>query len=139
MQVRFNNTMPVAPLSSHTAVQYGSQSVHDTLIGVSRWADTARMLLRIHAAHDNAIILEGEPGTGRQLLARLIHRSSARRDGPFVVLSLHSTADDVARGALFGSKGAVEDEKGLAELAHGGTLYIDGLSEASPALTGDIV
>jgi DNA-binding NtrC family response regulator len=142
MQVRFNNTTPVAPLSSHTAVEYGSPLVHDTLIGVSRWADTARMLLRIHAAHDNAIILEGEPGTGKQLLARLIHRSSARRDGPFVVLSVHSNADDVARDALFGSRKpskAGEEEKGLAELAHGGTLYIDGLSEVSHALTGDIV
>ena len=143
MQVRTNSTTPVAPLSSHTAVEYGSSLVRDTLIGISRWADTARMLLRIHAAHDNAIILEGEPGTGKQLLARLIHRSSARRDGPFVVLSLHSNADDVARDALFGarkpSKVAGEEEKGLAELAHGGTLYIDGLSEVSHALTADIV
>jgi len=143
MQVRVNNTTPVAPLSSHTAVEYSSPLVDDTLIGISRWADTARMLLRIHAAHDNAIILEGEPGTGKQLFARLIHRSSARRDGPFVVLSLHSTGDDVARDALFGSriasKGVREEDKGLAELAQGGTLYIDGLSEVSHDLIGDIV
>jgi len=101
------------------------------------------MLVAMHAGHDQTIILEGERGTGKKLLARLIHRLSSRHDGPFVALELGSTTEEVARAVLFGQagggSGSVASEKGLAELAQGGTLYIDGLSEISSALLDDIV
>lgn len=141
--IRFRN-QGVAPIFSHTTADYASQLIEKSLIGVSRWAETARMLVAAHAAHDNAVILEGERGTGKRLLARLIHRFSSRHEGPFVSLALGSTSDEVARAVLFGSAGHQSDdvpggEKGLTELAQGGTLYIDGLSDISPSLTDDIV
>jgi DNA-binding NtrC family response regulator len=141
--IRFSN-QAVAPIFSHTTADYASQLIGKSLIGVSRWTETARMLVAAHAAHDNAVILEGERGTGKKLLARLIHRFSSRHEGPFVSLALGSTSDEVARAVLFGSARHQSDdvpggEKGLTELTQGGTLYIDGLSDISPSLTDDIV
>ncbi len=142
--VRYNNEA-YAPISSNASVGLGSQLIGQSLIGVSRWTQTARMLVAVHAAHDNSVILEGEHGTGKRLLARLIHQFSSRHDGPFVSLSLGSISEEVARAVLFGtpprerSDGVATREKGLAELSQGGTLYIDGLSDLSPALTGEIV
>ena len=126
--IRFRN-QAVAPIFSHTTADYASQLIGKSLIGVSRWTEAARTLVAAHASHDNTVILEGERGTGKKLLARLIHRCSSRHQGPFVSLALGSTSDEVARVA----------EKGLTELAQGGTLYIDGLSDISPSLTDDIV
>ena len=141
--IRFSN-QAVAPIFSHTTSDYASQLIGKSLIGVSRWTETARMLVAAHASHDNTVILEGERGTGKRLLARLIHRFSSRHDGPFVSLALGTTSDEVARAVLFGSAQHQSDgvpgrEKGLTKLAQGGTLYIDGLSDISPSLTDDIV
>ncbi len=141
--IRFRN-QSVAPIFSHTTGDYASQLIGKSLIGVSRWTEAARTLVAGHASHDNTVILQGERGTGKKLLARLIHRCSSRHEGPFVSLELGSTSDDVARAALFGAARHQCDnfpgaEKGLTELAQGGTLYIDGLSDISPSLTDDIV
>lgn len=143
MQVLRLSNQAYAPISSNASADFGSQLIGQSLIGVSRWTQTARMLVAVHAAHDNAVILEGQRGTGKKLLARLIHRFSARHEGPFVSMALGSTSDEVARAVLFGaprerSDGVATREKGLAELAQGGTLYIDGLSDLSPSLTGEI-
>jgi len=141
--IRFRN-QAVAPILNHTIADYASQLIGKSLIGVSRWTEAARTLVAAHAAHDNTVILEGERGTGKRLLARLIHRFSARHEGPFVFLELGSTSDEVARAVLFGSGQRQSDyvhggEKGLTELAQAGTLYIAGLSDISPSLTDDIV
>lgn len=138
--VRFSKTSD-ALIPGLTTEDYGSQLAREGLIGVSRWTQTARMLVAVHAAHDNVVILEGERGTGKKLLARLIHRSSSRHEGPFVSLTLGSTSDEVARAVLFGpgretSVCGAGGDKGLAELAQGGTLYV---SDISPSLTGEIV
>ena len=144
MQVIRSRNQAVAPIFSHTIADFSSQLIGKSLIGVSRWTEAARTLVAAHASHDNTIILEGERGTGKKLLARLIHRCSSRHEGPFVSLALGSTSDEVARAALFGAARHQCDnfpgaEKGLTELAQGGTLYIDGLSDISPSLTDDIV
>jgi len=124
-----------ASIYNDTSVDHGSELTAHSLVGVSRWTQTARLLIGVHATHDTPVILEGERGTGKRLIARLIHRLSSRHEGPFVSLTLGSTSDDVARAALFGPAG----DKGLAELAQGGTLYIDGFSSSSTPLTDDIM
>ena len=141
--IRFGNQSHV-PISIHGSADYGSKLVGESLIGVSKWSNTARMLVAVHASHDNSVILEGERGTGKKLIARLIHRLSSRHEGPFVSLSLGSTTDESARSVLFGEllQPSVESssrEKGLAELAEGGTLYIEGISQLSPTLVDDII
>lgn len=140
MQVDRYSNQASAPISSNSFDDYGSQLIGESLVGASIWTQTARMLVAVHAAHDSAVILEGERGTGKKLLARLIHQFSARHEGPFVSLALGSTSDDVARAVLFGRAldGVSGADKGLAEQAEGGTLYIDGLSDLSPSLIGEI-
>ena len=136
--IKFGSNGRVAPIHGLTT-GYDASPLRGRLIGVSRWADTARMLVAVHAMHDNPVIMEGEPGTGKKLLAKLIHRSSSRREGPFVVLSLNSTTDQLARDILFGSPNPrsipeLLGEKGLAELVRGGTLLVDCQTEVSSSL-----
>jgi DNA-binding NtrC family response regulator len=137
--VRFGNhavaTIPSDPSIYNTSVDGASELSAQSLIGVSRWTQNARMLVSVHAAHNSPVILEGEPGTGKRLLARLIHRLSSRREGPFVSLGPGSIGDEVARAALFGSV----SDKGIAELAAGGTLYLEGFADLSPSLADDII
>ena len=119
------------------------QLIRDNLIGYSRWAAEARRLVAAHAAHDDTVIFEGEPGTGKHFLARLIHQCSRYSEGPFVSVALGSSTNEVTRAVLFGRERMRFDdlpggEQGLIELAVGGTLYIDGLLDASPRLTGDV-
>ncbi|GBC76893.1 Transcriptional regulatory protein ZraR [bacterium HR08] len=120
-----------------------SRMIKERLIGVSRWATEARTAVAAHAAHDNPILIEGEPGTGKEFVARLIHECSARRHGPFVTLSCDSVSEESVEAALFGSvrelpSGGTRTQKGLVERARGGTLYISGISTLSPLLKTEI-
>ena len=144
MQVISSGNQSHVPSSILGSADYGSKLVGESLIGVSSWSNTARMLVALHASHDSPVILEGERGTGKKLLARLIHRLSFRHEGPFVSLSLGSTTEESARSVLFGelrhpSVESSSREKGLAELAKGGTLYIEGISHLSHSLVDDII
>jgi DNA-binding NtrC family response regulator len=131
------------PVAEHKTVDRASQIIREGLIGPSRWAEQARRLIAAHSANDKTVIFEGEPGTGKRLLARLIHQCSGYSQGPFVSVALGSTTDEVARSVLFGPpRTQVDDlpgsEKGLIGLAVGGTLYIDGLLDTSPGLICDV-
>ncbi len=141
MQVVSFSNHAVATVSSDVSIYDPTSGDCDleprgqSLIGVSRWTQNAQALVAVHAAHNAPVILEGEHGTGKRLLARLIHRLSSRHGRPFVSLAIGSTSDEVAHAALFGSA----TDKGLAELAAGGTLYLKGFTDLSPSLTNDIV
>lgn len=137
--IRFSNPVE-GPICSEAGADYASHLVGESLIGVSKWTQTARTFVARHSAHNRPIVLEGERGTGKRLLARLIHRFSVHQQGPFVALTLGSNTEDVARAVLFGNARDRSDggDKGLAELAQGGTLYIDGLSEVAASLIDDI-
>jgi DNA-binding NtrC family response regulator len=85
------------------------------------------------------VLLTGESGTGKGLLARAIHARSARRDGPFVAVNCPAVPDALFESTLFGHEagaftGAVQPKAGLAQRAHGGTLFLDEVGElALPA------
>ncbi len=87
-------------------------------------------LLERAAPTDSAIVLEGEPGTGKELLARAIHEKSERREGPFVVVDLSSLPEQLVESDLFGHDvgaftGGRQARPGAFEEAQGGTLFLD--------------
>jgi DNA-binding NtrC family response regulator len=80
------------------------------------------------------VLVTGETGTGKELVARGLHERSARANGPFIVLDCTALPHDVADAIVFGYNrgaftGAIADQPGVFELAHGGTLFIDELGE----------
>jgi DNA-binding NtrC family response regulator len=95
--------------------------------------------LRQAAASDAAILLLGETGTGKSVLARQIHRWSERSEGPFVVVNCTNTSEQLSESELFGHvrgafTGALHDRRGRLEAADNGTLFLDEVAALSPRL-----
>lgn len=88
---------------------------------------------------DSTVLITGENGTGKELVARAIHFNSARKDENFVVQNCSAFNDSLLDSELFGHKrgaftGAVADKKGLFEVADKGTFFLDEIGDMSPAL-----
>jgi two-component system response regulator HydG len=85
-------------------------------------------------ANESHVLIEAESGTGKELVARAIHATSPRRDGPFVPVDCGALAEGIAEGELFGYErgaftGAVRASPGLFRTAAGGTLFLDEIAE----------
>jgi two-component system, NtrC family, response regulator len=96
-------------------------------------------LIRKVATTDAPVLIVGESGTGKELAARAIHRESARRDGPFLVINCSAIPATLLESELFGHEkgaftGAHIQRKGRIELAQGGTLFLDEIGEISLGL-----
>lgn len=91
------------------------------------------------AASPSTVLLQGETGTGKELVARTIHALSPRAQGPFIAVNCGALPDTLLESELFGYKagaftGAVKDKPGRFALSKGGTLFLDEIGEISPAL-----
>ena len=91
------------------------------------------------AASEVPVIIEGETGTGKEVLAEALHTASARAQGPFVVFDCTAVPPSLLESALFGHEkgaftGALALRRGVFEMAHGGTLFIDEIGELEPSL-----
>jgi NtrC-family two-component system response regulator AlgB len=96
------------------------------------------------SASDVAILLRGESGTGKSVLARMIHNLSPRAQGPFVVVNCPTLSEELLASELFGHAkgaftGAVRDQPGRVEAAEGGTLFLDEIGEISPSLQAKLL
>lgn len=91
------------------------------------------------AASNSAVLIQGETGTGKELLAHAIHHLSPRKDKPFVAVNCGALPDTLLESELFGYKagaftGAEKDKPGRFALAEGGTLLLDEIGDITPAL-----
>ena len=101
-------------------------------------------VVRRVAASDVAVLLRGESGTGKGVLARTLHAVSTRRARPFVVVNCPTLTDELLASELFGHArgaftGAVRDQPGRVEAAEGGTVFLDEIGEISPALQAKLL
>lgn len=96
-------------------------------------------LLPAIAQSPSTVLIQGETGTGKELLARAVHNMSSRSDKPFIAVNCGALPDNLLESELFGYKkgaftGATQDKPGRFKLAEGGTLFLDEIGEISPAL-----
>jgi DNA-binding NtrC family response regulator len=117
---------------------------HD-VIGVSRkMTELMKFVSKIAISEASTILIQGESGTGKDLVAKAIHYQSNRRDKPFVAINCSAIPETLMEAELFGhEKGAFTDaramKKGLFELADGGTLLLDEIGELTPPLQAKLL
>jgi DNA-binding NtrC family response regulator len=113
-----------------------TRATHD-LLGVSAAMIDVRRAADRAASAPFAVLVEGESGSGKELVARAVHLGGARRDRPFRTLNCAALPDDLVESELFGHArgaftGAVAERVGVFEEAHSGTLLLDEVGELSP-------
>jgi len=104
------------------------------LLGASPAMQNLRDMIARVARSQAPVHISGESGTGKELVAKLIHESGPRRDGPFVPVNCGAIPTELMESELFGHKrgsftGAVSDKKGLIQTAEGGTLFLDEIAD----------
>ncbi len=107
------------------------------LLGVTGCVAELRQQVARAAAAPFAVLIDGESGSGKELVARAIHRGSSRRHKAFCTLNCAALPDDLVEAELFGHArgaftGAIADRAGVFEEAHGGTLFLDEIGELTP-------
>jgi transcriptional regulator with GAF, ATPase, and Fis domain len=109
------------------------------LVGGSSGMAELRELIRLVAPRSTSVLIEGETGSGKEVVARALHRLSQRSAKPFVVLNCAAIPESLLEAELFGHTrgaftGAVQSRTGRIEAAHGGTLFLDEIGEMPLAL-----
>jgi two-component system, NtrC family, response regulator AtoC len=117
---------------------------HD-VIGVShKITELMKFVYKVAASEATTILIQGESGTGKDLVAKAIHYHSSRAERPFVAINCSAIPETLMEAELFGhEKGAFTDakamKKGLFEVADGGTLFLDEIGELSPLLQAKLL
>jgi len=111
----------------------------DSFIGMSEPVMKLKEMIRQIARVDSTILIRGESGTGKDLLARAIHFLSDRRDGPFISINCGAIPETLLESELFGHgkgafTGATRDKEGLFKVADGGTFFLDEIGNTSLAM-----
>jgi transcriptional regulator with PAS, ATPase and Fis domain len=120
------------------ADELASKAGHARVVGHSpEWMETLKKATQV-AETETTVLLTGESGTGKEVVARFIHRASARKGGPFNALNCAALPEQLLESELFGYErgaftGAQQSKPGQIELAAGGVLFLDEVSEMSPS------
>ncbi|MDR1894439.1 MAG: sigma-54 dependent transcriptional regulator [Spirochaetales bacterium] len=130
------NALVLANLKDENRSLKAGLAKEDRMVGSSPALAEVRERIRQSAATDVKILITGENGTGKELVAREIHRGSRRAHRPFVQVNCAALPDTLLESELFGHEkgsftGAVSRRRGKFEVAHGGTLFLDEIADMS--------
>ncbi len=118
---------------------------YDSVVSVSpKMTELMNFVRKVASSEATTILIQGESGTGKDLIAKAIHYESSRREKPFVAINCSAIPETLMEAELFGhEKGAFTDakqmKKGLFEAADGGTLFLDEIGELSPLLQAKLL
>src|SRR5215210_1216199 len=109
------------------------------IVGTGAAMQDVYRLVRLAAPRSANVLLIGETGTGKELIAKAVHKLSRRADGPFIRVNCGALHENLLESELFGHvkgsfTGAVADKVGRFEAAHGGTIFLDEINSTSPQL-----
>jgi DNA-binding NtrC family response regulator len=148
LQVAIKNALEATSL--RTEVQTLRSEVrrgagYDSVVSVSsKMTELMNFVRKVAASEATTILIQGESGTGKDLIAKAIHYESSRQQKPFVAINCSAIPETLMEAELFGhEKGAFTDakqmKKGLFEAADGGTLFLDEIGELSPLLEDQVI
>ena len=139
-----NNALRIRDLRHENKALKTGIFMEDRMVGGSAAMERVRALIRQSARSDSRILILGENGTGKELVAREIHRQSRRSPAPFVEVNCAAIPESLIESELFGHERgafthAVNTRKGKFELAHTGTLFLDEIADMSLATQAKVL
>lgn len=119
--------------------ELGSRYKYDNMIGKSKPMQSLYVMLDKIKGADSTVLIQGENGTGKELIAKAIHYNSLRKEKPFIIQNCSAFNDNLLESELFGHvkgsfTGAIRDKKGLFEMADKGTFFLDEIGDTSPTM-----
>jgi PAS domain S-box-containing protein len=136
----FRDLSELKYLSSELSKRYSFANI----IGKSPRMQEIYQLLETVSDTSSTVLVLGETGTGKELVARAVHYNSARKEKPFVKVLCAALPENLLESELFGHvrgafTGAIRDKPGRFEMAHGGTMFLDEIAEISPAVQAKLL
>ncbi|HVO60297.1 MAG TPA: sigma-54 dependent transcriptional regulator [Terriglobales bacterium] len=148
LNVTVKNALETTKLRSEVQSLRGEmrrRTGYHEVVGTSpKMAELMSFVRKVASSEATTILIQGESGTGKDLIAKAIHYESSRADRPFVAINCSAIPETLMEAELFGhEKGAFTDakqmKKGLFEMADGGTLFLDEIGELSPLLQAKLL
>jgi sigma-54 specific flagellar transcriptional regulator A len=144
--------LPVAPLPSSqlfcdvpvSRVTENWQQAFPEIVGRSRSMSTVLETVTKIARSESSVLINGDSGTGKELIARAIHRLSGRSHKPFIAINCSAIPENLLESELFGHEkgaftGAVQRHHGVFARAEGGTLFLDEIGDMAPSLQSKLL
>jgi two-component system, NtrC family, response regulator AtoC len=148
LHVTIRNALEATSLRTEVQTLRGEvrrTSGYNNVVGVSsKMTELMNFVKKVAASEATTILIQGESGTGKDLIAKAIHYESSRQEKPFIAINCSAIPETLMEAELFGhEKGAFTDakqmKKGLFEAADGGTLFLDEIGELSPLLQAKLL
>ncbi len=148
LQIAIKNALEATSLRTEVQALRGEVrrgAGYDSVVSVSpKMTELMNFVRKVAASEATTILIQGESGTGKDLIAKAIHYESSRQERPFVAINCSAIPETLMEAELFGhEKGAFTDakqmKKGLFEAADGGTLFLDEIGELSPLLQAKLL
>src|SRR6516162_2863719 len=148
LHVAITNALETTSLRSEVQALRGEvhrrTGYHNVVAVSAKMIELMNFVEKVAASSATTILIQGESGTGKDLIAKAIHYQSRRQDKPFVAINCSAIPETLMEAELFGhERGAFTDakamKKGLFEMADGGTLFLDEIGELSPLLQAKLL